>query len=73
MGSFFGKPSKVRILGGSITEVMGDLTVVDHSRRTTNLGSNNQYTNNVTNAHNDNSTIIGEQFDWFTLKDRLMI
>lgn len=70
MGSFFGGSSNITILGGNFNEVNGNLTVVDHSQHTTNLGSNNQYTNNVINAHNDNSTRFGEQFgsDWFTLK-----
>ena len=66
MGSFFADSSNITILGGSFNDVKGNLTVLDHSRHTTNLSSNNKYTNNVVNAHNDNSTRISEQFNYST-------
>lgn len=73
MGSFFQGCSNVTIYGGSFNDVKGNLTVFDNSRHNTNVGSSNKYNNNMVNAHNDNSTRISEQFDWFTLKGRLMI
>jgi hypothetical protein len=66
--SFFGDSSNVTVLGGSFNVVEGNFTLVDNSQHTTHLGSNNEYTNNIINAHNDNSMRIGEQFDWFTPK-----
>lgn len=73
--AFFAGASNVTILGGSFVnnEVKGNITIDDHSRHTSYLNSNNKSTNNVINSHNDNSTRISEQFDWFALKGRLMI
>jgi hypothetical protein len=73
--AFFAGASNVAIYGGSFVNnaVNGNLTLADHSRHTNNLNSNNRSTNNVINSHNDNSTRISEQFDWFALKGRLLI
>lgn len=58
MGSFFAGSSNITIIGGDFNDVKGNLTIFDHRRHTTNTGSNNTYTNNMHNCHNDNSTTI---------------
>jgi hypothetical protein len=72
--AFFAGASGVAIYGGSFVNNAGsgNVTINDSSQHTNNINSNNRSTNNMTNSHNDNSTRISEQFDGFTLNDRLM-
>ena len=64
--------SNIRIQGGIFNTYKGSLTVIDRSRRDTNIECFNIYDNKLTEAYNTNSQKNGERFRLILIQSHLM-